>query len=182
MALISRRAVLALGTAICCPTHSFAASIEPILRNPVVLIADLGVTWASDEPEQLWPALAEILSSEVHSILRDEVHNANSPLIVLSRPIVMPEDPYRHSPLYVKVGMKLKAVSGAKPTLGTVSLSFERLGFETVLFAQPATHFLAANHELLGRSGDAIREQFAAFVGIFAAEEARSPDFVKFSQ
>jgi hypothetical protein len=169
MLAVSRRAILALGAAICCPVTGLAASIEPILRNPGVLIADLSVTWVGDDPEPRWPAVAEALSSYVHTILSEEVCKTHR-LLVLAE-----EDPYRFSPLYVKVAMKLKAVPGAQPTMGTVSLSFERLGFETVRLPQPATRFLAANDELANRSAHAIREQLAALVGVLAAEDARRP-------
>jgi hypothetical protein len=176
MLAVSRRAILALGAAICCPVTGLAASIEPILRNPGVLIADLSVTWVGDDPEPRWPAVAEALSSYVHTILSEEVCKTNLSLIVAHRLLVLAEeDPYRFSPLYVKVAMKLKAVPGAQPTMGTVSLSFERLGFETVRLPQPATRFLAANDELANRSAHAIREQLAALVGVLAAEDARRP-------
>jgi hypothetical protein len=172
---VSRRAILAFGAAICCPATSFAASIEPILRNPGVLIADVSVTWVTEEPEPLWPTIADPLSSEAHSFLYDAVRKAKSPLIVLQQPLVLLEDPYHFSPLHVKVGLALKSVAGAKPTMGTVSLRFERLGFEPVPFAQAPTRFLATNYELLIRAGEAIREQLAAFVHILAEEEARRP-------
>jgi hypothetical protein len=174
MVAVSRRAVLALGAAICCPVTGLAASIEPILRNPGVLVADLSVTWAKD-PEPRWPAVAEALSLYVYTILHEEVCKADLSLIVARRLLVLVDDPYRFSPLYVKVAMKLTAVPGAQQTMGAVSLSFERLGFETVRFAQPATRFLAANDELANRSAHAIREHFAAFVGVLAAEDARRP-------
>lgn len=151
MVSVSRRAILAFGAAICCPATSLAASLEPILRNPGALVADVSVTWVTKEPEPLWPTIADPLSSEAYSFLYDEVRKANSPLIVLRRTLVLLDDPYGYSPLTVKIGMKLKAVAGAKATFGTVSLSFERLGFETVGFAQPPTRFLAANHELMIR-------------------------------
>jgi hypothetical protein len=180
MVATSRRAFLALGAAICCPTMGFAASIEPILRNPGVLIADVSVTWSREYPR--WAAVAEALSSYVYTILREEVRRANLPLFVARRLLVLDDDPYLFSPLSVRVGMKLRTVPGAKPTMGTVSLSFERLGFETVRFAQPATRFLATNDELANRSAHAIREQLAAFVGVLAAEDTRPPDFVKSGQ
>ena len=173
MVCVSRRAILALGAAICWPTTSLATSIEPILRNPGVLIANLIVTGVDEDAR--WPAVAEALSTYVHTILREEVHKADLSLAVAHRLLVLEKDPYRFSPLYVKVRMRLKAVPGAKRTMCTVSLSFERLGFETLRFAQPPTRFFATNDELANRSAQAIREQLAAFVGILAAEDGRRP-------
>jgi hypothetical protein len=175
MVLVSRRTILAFGAAISCPATSLAASFEPILRNPGALVAHVSVTWVTKEPEPLWTTIADPLSSEAHSFLYDEIRKANSPLIVLRLPLVLLGDPYLYSPLTVKIGVKLKAAAGAKPNLGTMSLSLERLGFETVRFAQPPTYFLAANHELLVRAGEALREQLSGFVGVLAAEEARRP-------
>ena len=170
MVAISRRAILAFGAAICCPATSLAASIEPILRNPGLLVPQLTVSWAGEKPDSLWTTVADILPPQLRSILRDEVRKADLPLGVAGpQLLVLKEDPYRSSPLYVKVGLRLKAVPGATQTMGTVSLSFERLGFETVRLAQPATRFLAANDELANRSAHAIREQLAAFVGVLAA-------------
>jgi hypothetical protein len=173
MAPVSRRAVLsaALGAVICRAAASLASSTEPILRNPGTLIADLRVTWPDREAQPLWPVVAETLSSQLHSILRDEARQARLATLVLRRPLVLEEAPYDHSALYVRMRMDLKAVSDAKRTIGTVGIWLERLGFETVQFARPATTFMASNDELLTRSADAVREQLATFVGVLAATE-----------
>jgi hypothetical protein len=174
MAPVSRRAVLALGAAICCPIATVAASIEPILRNPGVLIADLHVTWA-EEAEPLWPTVAEALSSRVHSILMDEVGKANVSTLVGRRPLPLEDDPYAHSPLYVRITMKLEAAPDGGQTIGAVSLKFERLGFEPVNFAQPPIVFVTTSSDLLSRATNALRDQLAEFVGVLATYENRSP-------
>ena len=173
MVAISRRALLALGASVCFPGRGIAASIEPILRNPGVLIASLSVTWVHEDPR--WPAVAGALSSYVETILREEVHKANLPLSVGGQPLVMLGDPYSHSPLYAKVGLKLEAVPGPKPVMGTVGLRLERLGFEAVDLMHPGTRFLATNDELSNRSAQAIREKLVVLIDILAKEDERKP-------
>src|SRR5262245_15271131 len=74
----SRRAILGglVGALVCAPFPGLAYSVEPILRDPKGLVADIYVTSSDAEGEALRVRLRDAASSQVVAILRDEVQKA----------------------------------------------------------------------------------------------------------
>jgi len=163
----SRRALLssAVTALICASLPSFAYSVEPILRSPGGLLADLGVGSSDPDAKALRSLLSDVLSPKVFAILREEAQKAQLAVPVVKESRELAEAP-NHSILYVRMRLDIKTtvVADERQVIGAAGMKFQRKGYEALQAALPLSLFLAPEEELATKAEAAIREQFAGLV------------------
>jgi hypothetical protein len=167
--MVSRRAFLflAVGASLWAPVPATANSIEPILRSPSALIADLSAIMSADpEVERLHRVLWDVLSERVFEILQDEAERAQLTIPVLKHAPNLAETPDPHAELYVRVRLDIRTIpaESGRFVLGAVGMKFQRIGYEPVQSALPMSLFLAEEGGVETKAEAAIREQLAGLI------------------
>ena len=176
MGVFNRRAVLgaAAGLLVGTPFPCVANSIEPILRSPSGMVADLLVTTSDPAAEQVRTSLNDVLSGKVFELLRDEAQRAKLAIPVYKMAVELQEAPDLHSILYIRTRLDIRTQLAADLpiVIGAAGMKFQRAGYEALQSAGPLSLFIAARKDLVSKATAAIREQFAMLViGMQKAEQ-----------